>query len=105
MQSESWPSACCVELPSKPQIGQSLTLLGSASTTFVLLRRLGSGRYPSSQTYSSLYFSPIRNHSHRKRYGEGPAASRSRRGDAAPVAVVERGRRWSKRRLLHSVDE
>ena len=29
MQSESCPSACCVELPSKPQIGQSLADFGS----------------------------------------------------------------------------
>src|SRR5690348_4895243 len=106
MQSESWPSACCVELPSKPQIGQSLAVEGSESTIFVLLRRLGSGRYPSSQTYSSLYFSPIKSHSHRKRYGEGQqlrgAAEGGHRAEmpSSSAAVRIRGRR------LHlSVDE
>ena len=53
-QSELRPSACWVELPSNPHIGRSETDVGALSTTFVLLRRLGSGRYPSNQMYSSL---------------------------------------------------
>src|SRR5689334_9886517 len=42
-QSDEWPSACCVLDPSKFQPGQSSTFLGSLSTIFVLLRRVGSG--------------------------------------------------------------
>src|SRR3954454_4750324 len=46
-----------VDEPSKPQSG-SCSRLGNASKSFswVLPRRLGTGVYPSSQIYSSLYF-------------------------------------------------
>src|SRR5262245_40500017 len=55
-QSELWPSACMVELPSKPHSG-SCASVGklSKSLSWVLPRRLGTGVYPSSQMYSSLY--------------------------------------------------
>ncbi len=44
MQSESLPSACSVELPSKPHSGSSSRVgKSSNSTTFVLPRRLGTG--------------------------------------------------------------
>src|SRR6185503_18151429 len=60
MQSELRPSACRVELPSKPHIG-SCSSLGklSKSLTCVLPRRFGVGVYPSSQIYSSLYFAMV----------------------------------------------
>ena len=56
-QSELCPSACMVELPSKPQRG-SCSSEGKLSNSLicVLPRRLGTGVYPSSQMYSSLYF-------------------------------------------------
>ena len=56
-QSELWPSACMVELPSKPHSG-SCSSVGklSNSLSWVLPRRFGTGVYPSSQMYSSLYF-------------------------------------------------
>src|SRR6267378_8514178 len=56
-QSELFPSACMVELPSKPHSG-SCSSVGSASNSLicVLPRRFGIGVYPSSQIYSSLYF-------------------------------------------------
>src|SRR3984957_365263 len=56
-QSELFPSACIVELPSKPQLGRSAKV-GAWSNTLiaVLPRSSGTGRLPSSQMYSSLYF-------------------------------------------------
>src|ERR1700733_4401797 len=56
-QSELLPSACMVELPSKPQLGRSARV-GGVSNAFirVLPRRPGTGCLPSSQMYSSLYF-------------------------------------------------
>src|SRR5437899_3196661 len=56
-QSELWPSACMVELPSKPHSG-SCSSVGNESNSLicVLPRRFGVGVYPSSQIYSSLYF-------------------------------------------------
>src|SRR5216684_1900579 len=56
-QSELLPSACMVELPSKPHKG-SCSSDGKLSYSLicVLPRRLGTGVYPSSHTYSSLYF-------------------------------------------------
>src|ERR1700752_3638471 len=55
-QSELWPSACMVELPSKPHSG-SCSSVGNElnSLIWVLPRRFGTGVYPSSQMYSSLY--------------------------------------------------
>src|SRR6195256_3294589 len=55
-QSELWPSACMVELPSKPHSG-SCSSVGNESNSliWVLPRRFGVGVYPSSQIYSSLY--------------------------------------------------
>src|SRR6187200_3098163 len=55
-QSELWPSACRVELPSKPHSG-SCSRVGNElnSLIWVLPRRFGVGVYPSSQIYSSLY--------------------------------------------------
>src|SRR6266403_1842551 len=55
-QSELWPSACRVELPSKPHSG-SCSSVGNESNSLicVLPRRFGVGVYPSSQIYSSLY--------------------------------------------------
>src|SRR3954466_6256639 len=55
-QSELLPSACRVELPSKPHSG-SCASVGNESNSLicVLPRRLGTGVYPSSQIYSSLY--------------------------------------------------
>src|SRR5438309_4334503 len=55
-QSELWPSACMVELPSKPHSG-SCSSVGneSKSLSCVLPRKFGVGVYPSSQIYSSLY--------------------------------------------------
>src|SRR6267143_5772527 len=55
-QSELLPSACMVELPSKPHSG-SCSSVGNESNSliFVLPRRFGVGVYPSSQIYSSLY--------------------------------------------------
>ncbi len=55
-QSELLPSACRVELPSNPHIGSSSSLGNSLkSLIWVFPRRLGTGVYPSSQRYSSLY--------------------------------------------------
>src|SRR6266852_7617830 len=56
-QSELWPSACRVELPSKPHSG-SCSNVGNESNSLicVLPRRFGIGVYPSSQIYSSLNF-------------------------------------------------
>src|SRR3954469_646459 len=56
-QSDEWPSACRVELPSKPHSG-SCSRVGNESNSliWVLPRRFGVGVYPSSQIYSSLYF-------------------------------------------------
>ena len=43
-QSELLPSACCVELPSKPQLGRSASLGKLANSLIcVLLRKLASG--------------------------------------------------------------
>src|SRR5580704_8518191 len=57
MQSELCPSACLVELPSKPHIGSSASVgKVSNSLTWVLPRRFATGVYPSSQIYSNLYF-------------------------------------------------
>src|SRR4051812_40950942 len=57
MQSELFPSACMVELPSKPQLGRSARV-GGLSNAFisVLPRNSGIGVLPSSQMYSNLYF-------------------------------------------------
>src|ERR1700754_236152 len=56
MQAELLPSACIVELPSKPHSG-SCSSVGNESNSLicVLPRRFGVGVYPSSQIYSSLY--------------------------------------------------
>src|SRR3954468_21333087 len=55
-QSELWPSACCVEDPSKPHSGSCSSVGNSANSLIcVLPRRFGTGVYPSSQIYSSLY--------------------------------------------------
>src|ERR1700733_14120506 len=56
-QSELWPSACKVELPSKPHSGSCSSVGNDAnSLIWVLPRKFGVGVYPSSQIYSSLYF-------------------------------------------------
>src|SRR5208282_817789 len=56
-QSELLPSACMVELPSKPQLGISARVGGCSNDLSRLLpRRPGTGLVPSSQMYSSLYF-------------------------------------------------
>jgi hypothetical protein len=56
-QSELWPSAWRVELPSKFHIGScSRAGVASNEAIFVFERRLGTGSYPSSQMYSSLNF-------------------------------------------------
>src|ERR1700726_4894242 len=56
-QSELLPSACMVELPSKPQLGRSARAGGCSNALSRLLpRRSGTGFFPSSQMYSSLYF-------------------------------------------------
>src|SRR6266853_7058883 len=56
-QSELFPSACMVELPSKPHSG-SCSSVGNESNSLILVlpRKFGVGVYPSSQIYSSLYF-------------------------------------------------
>src|ERR1700761_1410286 len=57
MQSELLPSACMVELPSKPQRGRSASVGAVANSLIVVLpRSSGTGCLPSSQMYSSLYF-------------------------------------------------
>src|SRR5580698_6710452 len=57
MQSELLPSACMVELPSKPHLGRSASVGGfSNCLRRVLPRSSGTGCFPSSQIYSSLYF-------------------------------------------------
>src|SRR5580698_9245230 len=57
MQSELLPSACMVELPSNPQLGISARVGGCSNCLMrVFPRRLGTGCFPSSQMYSSLYF-------------------------------------------------
>src|ERR1700736_5213717 len=55
-QSELWPSACRVELPSKPHSG-SCSSVGNESNSliWVLPLWLGVGVYPPSQIYSILY--------------------------------------------------
>src|ERR1700693_1573045 len=55
-QSELLPSACMVELPSKPHKG-SCSSDGKLSYSLICVfpRRLGTGVYPSSHMYSSLY--------------------------------------------------
>src|SRR6202040_572664 len=55
-QSELWPSACRVELPSKPHSG-SCSSVGNVSNSLicVLPRSFRAGVYASSQIYSSLY--------------------------------------------------
>src|SRR5208283_2414822 len=56
-QSELFPSACMVELPSKPQLGKSARVGGCSNGLIrVLPRSSGTGCLPSSQMYSSLYF-------------------------------------------------
>src|SRR5579862_3492084 len=56
-QSDFLPSACMVELPSKPQRGRSARVGGfSNALIWVLPRSSGMGVLPSSQMYSSLYF-------------------------------------------------
>src|SRR3954447_756832 len=56
-QSELLPSACIVELPSKPHKG-SCSSDGKLSNSLIWVfpRRFGTGVYPSSHMYSSLYF-------------------------------------------------
>src|SRR6478752_288267 len=55
-QSELRPSACIVEEPSKPQSGSCSSVGNEANSLIcVLPRRFGTGVYPSSQMYSSLY--------------------------------------------------
>src|SRR5271169_5625427 len=55
-QSELLPSACMVELPSNPQLGMSASVGGCSNDLSRLLpRRPGTGFFPSSQMYSSLY--------------------------------------------------
>src|ERR1700716_567183 len=55
-QSELFPSACRVELPSKPHSGSCSSVgIESNSLICVLPRKFGVGVYPSSQIYSSLY--------------------------------------------------
>src|SRR5690348_5200264 len=95
-QSEFEPSAWRVELPSKFQTGRSSTVGSSPSSTiFVLLRRFGTGSYPSSQMYSSLTFPIARlllvRVPERKK---GPALRRVRGPNASAGTVVgaERGR-------------
>src|ERR1019366_7541842 len=57
IQSELLPSACIVELPSKPQSGRSARVGGFSNDLIVVLpRSSGTGFLPSSQMYSSLYF-------------------------------------------------
>src|SRR5580704_17389405 len=57
IQSDLLPSACMVELPSKPQRGRSASVGGlSKDFSWVLPRSSGTGFLPSSQIYSSLYF-------------------------------------------------
>src|SRR6185437_4761705 len=61
MQSELLPSACRVELPSKPHSGMSARAgVLSNDLIVVLPRRPGMGVLPSSQMYSSLYFVIVR---------------------------------------------
>src|SRR3984957_15189566 len=56
-QSELLPSACIVELPSKPQFGRSESVGGfSNALRRVLPRSSGTGFLPSSHMYSNLYF-------------------------------------------------
>src|ERR1700732_4872693 len=56
-QSELWPSACMVELPSKPHNGSCSSVGKEANSLIcVLPRRFGVGVYPASQISSSLYF-------------------------------------------------
>src|SRR5882724_2979250 len=55
-QSELWPSACRVELPSKPHSGSWSSVGKEANSLIcVLPRRFGVGVYPSRQISSSLY--------------------------------------------------
>ena len=57
MQSDLCPSACIVELPSKPHRGRSASVGAVANSLIVVLpRSSGMGFLPSSQMYSSLYF-------------------------------------------------
>src|SRR5580698_2499513 len=57
MQSDLLPSACIVELPSKPQRGISASEgVEANSLIWVFPRSSGMGFLPSSQMYSSLYF-------------------------------------------------
>ena len=57
MQSDLCPSACIVELPSKPHRGRSASVGGFSNALIVVLpRSSGMGFLPSSQMYSSLYF-------------------------------------------------
>ena len=60
-QSESPPSACFVEEPSKDHIGQSSTLPEKLFRISVLLRMFCVGSYPSNQMYSSLALASIGN--------------------------------------------
>src|SRR5580700_3250400 len=53
-QSDEPPGACSVEDPSKHHIGQSSSLPENFLSIFVLLRKLWTGWYPSSQMYSNL---------------------------------------------------
>src|SRR6202022_1296330 len=77
-QSELLPSACIVELPSKPHSG-SCSSVGNESNSLicVLPRRFGVGVYPSSQIYSSLYFVIELSHELMMRKVETEASNRS----------------------------
>ena len=55
-QSELFPSACCVELPSKDHIGQSSIFPEKSLSILVLLLRDWVGLKPSNQIYSNLDF-------------------------------------------------
>ena len=58
-QSESPPSACSVEEPSKDHIGHSSTVPPKSLLIMVLLRMLWVGLYPSSHIYSNFALSII----------------------------------------------
>src|SRR5208337_3997662 len=59
-QSDLWPAACMVELPSNPHRGRSARVgVLSNSLMLVLPRSSGMGFFPSSQMYSSLNFGMV----------------------------------------------
>src|SRR6266446_10609851 len=91
-QSELWPSACRVELPSKPHSG-SCSSVGNESNSLicVLPRRFGVGVYPSSQIYSSLYLVIEVSHElmMRKRGNRGLLVTTSVPGHHRPVVTKQ----------------